>query len=78
MNNLYQWHDDWMTELEMRQVRQEMEHVRMLREAGIIGDGWLVKAVRALVNFLASAGRKVFSLRPVKRSPRPSDSKKYA
>lgn len=78
MNNLYQWHDEWMSELEMRQVRQEMAHVRMLKEAGIIGNGWPVRAGRAFVNILASGLRKIRSFRSVERPSRQPDGKKYA
>lgn len=77
MNNLYQWHDDWMAELEMRQVRQEMEHVRMLREAGLTGDGWVIRAGRALAYLLAAGWRKMYGLRSVERASQQSGSKKF-
>ena len=52
-NNLYQWHDDFMVQQEMREVQRNMEQNRMLKEAGIIGDSWLVRAVKALGKWIA-------------------------
>ena len=57
MNNLYNWHDERMVQLEMQQVRHEMEQLRMLKEAGISGNDWLGRAMKAL-GILFAVGRK--------------------
>ena len=75
MNNLYQWHDGWMTELEMRQVRQEMEHLRVLKEAGITGNDW---PARALVRILQAGRRKLLNLGSAERPSQKAGSKKFA
>ena len=47
-NNLYNWHDNFMVELEMQEVRRDLEYARMLKEAGIPGESWAVQAVKSL------------------------------
>jgi hypothetical protein len=77
-NNLYHWHDDFMAELEMREVRRQMEHVRMLKEAGIPGDGWLVRAVKALGNLFAVAWKMFRDRRFIEHQAEQSKSEKFA
>ncbi len=53
-NNLYNWHDNYMVELEMRELRRDLEHARMLKEAGISGELWAVRAVKSLGRMLSA------------------------
>ncbi len=59
-NNLYNWHDNYMVELEMREMHRNLEYARMLKEAGIPGETWAVRAVKSLGRMLSSvwAGRR--------------------
>ena len=59
-NNLYNWHDNFMVELEMRELRRDLEYARMLKEAGISGELWAVRAVKSLGRMLLAvwAGHK--------------------
>ena len=34
-NNLYQWHDERMVDLEMRQIRHELGQANMFKEPGV-------------------------------------------
>lgn len=72
-NNLYHWHDNWMAELEMRQVREEMEHVRMLKEAGITGNGWLDRAWKALSSLVSAVRSRLKDRRPTELRSYPVD-----
>jgi hypothetical protein len=51
-NNLYQWHDERMVDLEMHEIRRELEHANLFRQAG--GEGWLARAVGSLLNVFKS------------------------
>jgi len=51
-NNLYHWHDERMVEFEMQEVNRAVEQDRLLKEAGLLGENWLVRAVNALRNLL--------------------------
>jgi hypothetical protein len=33
MSNLYNWHDERMNELKIREISREIEHLELLREA---------------------------------------------
>ncbi len=54
MNNLYNWHDDWMSELKQREISKELEQIRLIREAASKGQGWLTTTKKALSSVLAS------------------------
>ncbi len=56
-NNLYSWHDEEMVRHEMREVDRAIEQARRLREAGLVGENWLARAVKAL-RILLNARRK--------------------
>ena len=76
MSNLNNWHDEWMNELKQREIRKELEHIRLLKEAGIGGSNWLADTGKAIGNLLAALSRKRQSHRPVKHiSHRPLHGK---
>lgn len=72
MNNLYNWHDEQMIQLEMQQVRDEMEHVRMLKEAGISGNDWLLLAMKSLRGLLTKGWKRLQDYRSVEPQSQPS------
>jgi hypothetical protein len=53
-NNLYNWHDNYMVELEMREMHRNLEYARMLKEAGIPGETRAVRAVKSLGRMLSA------------------------
>ena len=59
MNNLYNWHDEQMVKHEMQEVNRAVEQARLLKDAGISQQSWLLRSVLALRNVL-NARRKVF------------------
>lgn len=48
MSNLYHWHDERMNELKLQEIRREVEHAYLLKEAGISGPGLFSRLRRAL------------------------------
>lgn len=50
MNNLYL--QERLVELKQQEIEREIEQARLLREAGLSGEGWLARAVNALRNLL--------------------------
>ena len=58
MNNVYNWHDEQMVKHEMQEVNRAVEQARLLKDAGISQQSWLVRSVLALRNLL-NARRKV-------------------
>ena len=55
MNNLYL--QDRLVELQMQEMQREVEQARLLREAGLAGEGWLSRAAKALRNVLSARKR---------------------
>ena len=74
-NNLYNWHDNFMVELEMREVRRDLEHARMLKEAGIPGELWAVRAVKSLGRILSAAWKGLLERQIPEPAARQSESK---
>ena len=63
MNNLYNWHDEQMVKHEMQEVNRAVEQARLLKDAGISQQSWLLRSVLALRNLL-NTRRKVSKDRP--------------
>jgi hypothetical protein len=57
MNNLYQWHDEVMVDLEMREINREIANANLLREAGLAGTDWLTLAIKGLVKRFRTRGK---------------------
>lgn len=51
-NNLYNWHDERMVELKMKELNQELEQARLINEAGLSGSNRLAHAIEALRRLL--------------------------
>ena len=60
-NNLYQWHDEQMVNLEMQAVRREVAQANLFREAGLSRTSWLTRSISALLNVVRA------------RDPKPQD-----
>lgn len=50
MNNLFL--QERLVELKQQELQRELEQARLLREAGLAGEGWLARAANALRNAL--------------------------
>jgi hypothetical protein len=53
-NNLYHWHDERMVGFEMQEINRAVEQDRLLKEAGLYGESWLVRAANALRKLLTT------------------------
>jgi hypothetical protein len=62
MNNPYL--REQLDELRRQEIRQEVEHARLLRAAGLAGEGLLARAIRVLRHLLPA--RKGGSQDPMK------------
>ena len=51
-NNLYHLHDERLVELKLRELGREIEHLRLLKEAGLSEPGWLARAGKAIRSWL--------------------------
>ena len=48
MGNLYNWHDERMNELKLKEIHREIEHQYLLKEAGLSAPGILSRLLHAL------------------------------
>ena len=58
MGNLYNWHDERMNELKLKEIHQEIEHQSLLKEAGLSEPGIFSRLLRALGNWLQPGIRR--------------------
>lgn len=54
-HNIYHWQDERMAELKQLEIQKELEHIRLLKEAGIDDFAGLTHAVEALKTRLAKS-----------------------
>jgi len=59
MNNLYHWHNEVMVNLEMEELKREVDVIRLLRDAGLSNPGLFERAVIAFGNILAKFGDRL-------------------
>jgi hypothetical protein len=78
MNNLYNWHDERMVDLEMQEINRELEQARLLKEAGISGTNWLASAFGALSNWLIAMSERLRIRRSMEHQHRKSTYPKTA
>jgi hypothetical protein len=57
-NNLYHWHDERMVGFEMQEINRAVEQDRLLKEAGLLGESWLVRAASALRKLLITRKKR--------------------
>ena len=75
-NNLYNWHDNFMVELEMREVRRDLEYARMLKEAGLYRENWALRVVKSLGRMLAAGWKEYRERRLHSSAARQSECEK--
>jgi hypothetical protein len=78
MNNLYNWHDERMVDLKMKEINRELEQARLLREAGISDTNWLTSAFGALSNWLIAISERLRNRRSTKHPYRKFTKSKTA
>ena len=66
-SNLYSWHNEVMTTLEMREIEREIEEIRLIKDAGLAKPSLLERIGISLGKALVEAGQ---SLREQRTSPR--------
>ena len=57
-NNLYNWHDERLVELKLRELNREVEHLRLLKEAGLSEPGWFARVGKVIRYWLAMRTRR--------------------
>jgi hypothetical protein len=66
-DNLYSWHSEVMTMLEMREIEREIEKIRLLKDAALATPGLLERIGISLGTALVAIGQ---TLRKHRTSPR--------
>ena len=56
-SNLYSWHNEIMTNLEMREIEREIEEIRLIKDAGLAKPGLFERLGIGLGNALVKAGK---------------------
>jgi len=59
MNNLYHWHNEVMVNLEMEELRREVDAIRLLRDAGLSNFGRFERALIFVGGVLAKFGDRL-------------------
>ena len=65
--NLYSWHNEVMTAIEMREIEREIEEIRLIKDAGLAKPGLLERIGTDLGVALVKIGQ---SMREQRTSPR--------
>lgn len=65
-DNLYSWHSEVMTALEMREIEREIEEIRLIKDAALATPGLLERIGIGLGTALVRAGQ---TLRAQRKSP---------
>ena len=60
MNSLYNWQSEVMVQLEMEEVRREMESICLLNDAGLSNPGLLGRTAIAIGKALANLGKRLY------------------
>ena len=58
-NNIYTWHNELMVNVEMQELRREIEGIRLLRDASLSNPGWIERFLIAVGDFMARHGRNL-------------------
>lgn len=64
-NNLYHWHDERMVDLKMQEINRAVQQERLLQQAGLAGENWLVWAAGGLIRLLTRKFRDSAEVRPI-------------
>lgn len=56
MSSLYSWHDEQMVRLEMREVYNEIEQIRLLNDANQTRSHWLAQKLSKFAGWLSKIG----------------------
>lgn len=59
MNDLYSWHSEVMTNLEMRDLELEIDRIRLIKDAGLSNPGLLERIGIALSNAMIRIGQRL-------------------
>ncbi len=59
MSSLYSWHDEYMVRLEMKELYEEIEQIRLLNDAGRAGPSWFAQHLTRLGTWLSKAGAAI-------------------
>ena len=65
--NLYSWHNEIMTNLEMREIEREIEDIRLIKDANLGKPGLIERIATSLGNTLTKRSQELHEQR---KSPR--------
>jgi hypothetical protein len=60
MENLYHWHSEVMVNLEMDELKREVDAIRLVRDAGLANPSLFERAAIACGGFLARLGKRLY------------------
>lgn len=76
--NLYSWHNEIMTNLEMREIEREIEQIRLIKDAGLATPGLFERIGMSLGNALVKRGQTLHEQRVSPRQAYQNTSCKIA
>jgi hypothetical protein len=53
-NNPFSWHETYTSSERKQMIEEEINHLRMIKEAGISKESWLTGIIKAWSNLLAA------------------------
>ena len=59
MNDLYNWHAEVMVNLEMEELKKEVDSIRLIHDAGLSNPNLFERAAIAVGNILVRLGERV-------------------
>ena len=57
-NNLYQWHNERMVDLEMQEIRRELAQANLFQQTGASGGSWLARAFGSLLDLFKNRNQQ--------------------
>lgn len=78
MENLYHWHSEVMVNLEMEELKREVDSIRLIRDAGLTNPSLFERAAIAIGNSLVRLGRRLYENYTQPRQAYQVTSSKYA
>ena len=78
MNNLYNWHDERMVHYEMGEVNRAIEQARLLKEAGISGNDFVIRVGKVLGDLFVALKTWLQEQNLIKPRYQATDCQKYA
>jgi hypothetical protein len=59
MDNIYHWNNEVMVNLEMAELKREMDTIQLIQDAGLSNPGWFERAALVVGNRLIRLGERL-------------------